>query len=278
MTESVMEQSRAEMVIAENSLLPPAATERRSICDSGSPALSVPAANARPGYSGIEEHSAPLHSFMEHAMTILFPVMLAAVLYFSLARLFEINLLWTLLIALPVAWAVGDLVSGISHWVADTYGSEELPIVGAAILRPFRLHHKYPRDICTHNLFVTIGNTCIVAMPLMLLFLYLLWGENVSGLRAFAIFTAASIVGVTVLTNIFHKWAHAEEPSRLACALQKSRLVLTPQHHQNHHTQPFNTNYCITNGWLNPVLERIRFFRGLEYTLGKFGIKPHCDH
>ncbi len=85
-------------------------------------------------------------------MTLLFPFLLVAILYSSHVRLIELDLSWMLLIALPIAWAMGDLVSGISHWAADTYGSEQMPVIGASILRPFRLHHFYPRDICTHNI------------------------------------------------------------------------------------------------------------------------------
>jgi len=67
-----------------------------------------------------------------------------------------------------------------------------------------------------------------------------------------------------VATNQFHKWAHQENPSAFARWLQRKRLVLEPAHHQRHHTRPFDVNYCITNGWLNPVLNRLKFFRRLE--------------
>ena len=44
-----------------------------------------------------------------------------------------------------------------------------------------------------------------------------------------------------------------------------------------HHTEPFNMHYCITNGWLNPLLNKIKFFRRLEATLAFFGIrKANC--
>jgi hypothetical protein len=55
--------------------------------------------------------------------------------------------------------------------------------------------------------------------------------------------------------------------------LQRSRLVLGPAHHQLHHTKPFNMHYCITNGWLNPLLNKIKFFRGLEAMLSRLGIE-----
>jgi len=32
-------------------------------------------------------------------------------------------------------------------------------------------------------------------------------------------------------------------------------------------------NYCITNGWLNPLLNKLKFFRRLEALIGFFGIE-----
>jgi ubiquitin-conjugating enzyme E2 variant len=55
--------------------------------------------------------------------------------------------------------------------------------------------------------------------------------------------------------------------------LQSTRLVLRPDHHQIHHTKPFNMHYCITNGWLNPLLNKIGFFRGLEAGLRFVGLE-----
>jgi hypothetical protein len=49
--------------------------------------------------------------------------------------------------------------------------------------------------------------------------------------------------------------------------LQRSGLILGPEHHQRHHTAPFNTYYCITSGWLNPLLARSRFFERIHEPL-----------
>ena len=32
-------------------------------------------------------------------------------------------------------------------------------------------------------------------------------------------------------------------------------------------------NYCITNGWLNPLLNKLKFFRRLEAVIRFFGIE-----
>lgn len=225
------------------------------------------------GYSGIEEHSTPFHAFLEHSTTFLFPVLLVLSLYFSLSQLHETELLWLLAFAIPLSLILGDLVSGLVHWIADTYFSEETPVIGQSLVKPFRLHHLYPRDICTHDLVTTVGNVCIIAVPVLAICIYLLWSWDDSSWLAFAILCVALMSLATVLTNQFHKWAHQEQPSRMVCWLQRTRLVLPPAHHQIHHTRPFNMHYCITNGWLNPILNEIGFFRRLEGGLRLVGIE-----
>ena len=225
------------------------------------------------GYSGVEEHSTPFHAFLEHSSTYLFPVLLVASLYFSLSQLHELDLLWLTILAIPLSLVLGDLVSGLVHWTADTYFSEETPIIGPSLVKPFRLHHLYPRDICTHDLVTTVGNVCIIAVPVLAVCISLLWLWEASSWLAFLILCIALMSLATVLTNQFHKWAHQEAPSRFVRFLQRTRVVLRPSHHQVHHTKPFNMHYCITNGWLNPLLNKLRFFRGLEAGLRLVGIE-----
>ena len=229
--------------------------------------------NASSGYSGVEEHSGPLHSFLEHSTLLIFPVVFLLNLHWAGSRLYELELLWLVVLAVPLGIVGGDFISGMVHWAADTYGSEDMPVIGPSLVKPFRLHHIYPRDICTHGLVETTGNVCILAVPALSVSLYLMWLIPDSVLLAFSAVSFALMAAATVATNQFHKWAHQESPSDFARWLQRKRLVLDPQHHKRHHTQPFNVNYCITNGWLNPLLNKLRFFRRLEATLSFFGIK-----
>ena len=79
-------------------------------------------------------------------------------------------------------------------------------------------------------------------------------------------------------TNQFHKWAHQTHPPRFVAWLQEKRLVLSSSHHAIHHTYPHDRYYCITVGWLNPWLERIRFFPRLERLITHYtGAIPRQD-
>jgi ubiquitin-conjugating enzyme E2 variant len=160
------------------------------------------------------------------------------------------------------------------HWAADTYGEESTPVIGRSLVKPFRVHHVRPLEICEHGVVETVGNTCILAAPLLTLFVVVMSYVETSAAAAFAVFTAVVTVGVTVATNQFHKWAHQEMPPRVVRALQRSRIILSPGHHRAHHAEPFASSYAITNGWLNPLLNRTRFFRRLERALCAFGVRP----
>lgn len=239
------------------------------------------ASSPPPGYSGIAEHSTSAHAFLEHSTSILFPVLFVLNVYFSFDRLYELELVWLAALAIPLALVLGDFVGGLVHWAADTYFSEDTPVVGPALIKPFRQHHIFPRDICTHTLVSIVGNACILAVPILALCLYMLWVSQ-HGLLAFAILLTTLMAAATVATNVFHKWAHQEKPAAGVQWLQGMRLVLEPRHHQIHHTEPFEMHYCITNGWLNPLLNKIRFFRRLEATLRFLGInttnaRNSCD-
>lgn len=227
-----------------------------------------------PATGGTAQHAGSFHSFLEHSMLWVFPFIFAAVLYFSVGHLYEQEMLWLVLLGLPLGLVLGDLVTGMVHWAADTYCSEQTPIIGKSLIGPFRMHHIRPKEICIHGLAETLGNTCILAVPLLSLCLLLVWEESASLLTAFVVFTTVVVVGITVATNQFHKWAHQDSPHRLVAILQRARIILEPNHHEAHHTGSFDANYSITNGWLNPLLNRIDFFRRLERALCKIGIKP----
>lgn len=245
---------------------------RKSISRPSKPVISSTAAVLPPGegYSGVEEKSGALHSILEHVMTYAVPLLCAANLYLAARELGWASLAVVIIVGAPVAWILADFVSGLIHWFADTYGADDTPLFGPWLIKPFRQHHLYPRDICTHDLVLTIGNSCTIAAPFQAGLLYLLLSdEDVSVTKAALAFVFNLFAMAMVATNVLHKWAHAEKTNWLISRLHRSKVFLSPAHHNLHHTKPFDSNYCITNGWLNPLLERIRFFRRLDSVLCK---------
>ncbi|HEY4222124.1 MAG TPA: fatty acid desaturase CarF family protein [Myxococcota bacterium] len=176
-------------------------------------------------------------------------------------------------VAAVVGVLLADLFSGLVHWGFDRYFDEHTPLFGPAFVKPFRLHHTDAADILRHGFLETNGNTSLaVIIPLALLFLVPL---TAGGLFVVVAMMVAS--ALAVLTNQLHKWAHDPAPSSWVLRLQRWHLVLPRDHHARHHVFPHETNYCITTGWMNAPLNKLRLWRGLELTIALFGVDAHRD-
>lgn len=184
---------------------------------------------------------------------------------------------WLVLLAAVLGYLAADFVSGFVHWMADSWGSVEMPVVGKALLRPFREHHVDPEAITRHDFIETNGNNCLISIVPLLVAYFLPEGPERPWMLFFALFTG-SLVFWVMATNQFHKWAHLKEPRGVIALLQRLHLILPPAHHSVHHGAPFNTYYCITVGWLNYPLSWTRFFPSLEWLVTSLtGALPRKD-
>jgi hypothetical protein len=163
-----------------------------------------------------------------------------------------------------VGYFVTDFISGFVHWAGDSLGSETMPLLGAHFVKPFRFHHVDQKDITRHDFIETNGNNCILSVLLMLHVAVLM--PRTPGFFFYYGALMFSIALFTLGTNQFHKWAHADAATvhPIVRTLQRTGLILSPNHHDTHHTAPFETYYCITHGMLNPLLARTQFFRHAE--------------
>lgn len=178
--------------------------------------------------------------------------------------------------AFMLGFVAADFVSGVVHWLADTWGSVDLPIIGPALIRPFREHHVDPKAITRHDFVETNGNNCFVCIAPVALTAGLVPFESWTGV--FAGVLVFSLCLWIFCTNQFHKWSHLDDPPPAIAALQKLSLILPRDHHSVHHTAPYATYYCITVGWLNEPLHRLRFFRVLERMVSATtGLLPRED-
>jgi len=67
--------------------------------------------------------------------------------------------------ALMLGFVAADFLSGFIHWLADTWGTPEWPIIGRALIRPFREHHVDQKEITRHDFVETNGNNCFISLP-----------------------------------------------------------------------------------------------------------------
>lgn len=173
------------------------------------------------------------------------------------------ELVWMIPTAILVGLLLADLGSGMVHWLADTFGTPDMPVLGPNFVKPFREHHTDPKGITHHDFIEVNGNNCVVimlfGMPFFLLIpnngeVWAIWLEMVLLMKFAGIFA----------TNQIHKWSHQEEPPAFARFLQRMGVIMSVDHHNVHHTAPFDTYYCITTGWMNPVMEKLGVFPRLE--------------
>ena len=152
--------------------------------------------------------------------------------------------------------ALADLVAGAIHWLQDAYFTETTPVIGPLFIRPNIVHHHHPRFF-THltwwqsswDLSLVSAALLVIAWPLG----FLTWR-----LGLFATLSANA--------NEIHKWSHRTraENGRLISFLQDCRILQTSRHHGRHHLDPKNTYYCPITNFVNPLLERLHFWTGIE--------------
>ena len=160
-----------------------------------------------------------------------------------------------------------DFFSGLVHWAADSWGSIELPILGKNFIRPFREHHIDPTAITRHDWIETNGDNFMLAIIPMALSLYKFTTYSIEDINQMYSFDAFlfSLSLFVCLTNQIHKWSHTYFGlPKWVIFLQDLHLILPRQHHRVHHISPHETYFCITTGWLNYPLEKIKFWITLE--------------
>jgi ubiquitin-conjugating enzyme E2 variant len=169
---------------------------------------------------------------------------------------------------------LADFLSGVAHWAGDTVGDEHTPFIGRNFVTPFRLHHVDPKAITRHDFIETNGNSSVASLPALGVLLVIT--PRTAGFGLYFCLTLAIAALFVFCTNQFHKWAHDDVPPAAVRWLQRARIILSPEHHAIHHAAPHDKYYCITVGWMNPLLTRIKFFRACEALVAR--IAPHMLH
>ncbi len=182
---------------------------------------------------------------------------------------------WWVPLACATGLAAADFGSGLIHWGADTWGRDDLPVIGRRLLVPFRVHHINPDDFLRRRFVDTNGDVAFLTVPVVLGLLAVpvetAWGGPV------AVFGFA-LCGIGMMTNQIHQWAHMPSPPRPIRILQACGLVLGRGAHAAHHERPYDAHYCITTGWCNRPVEAIGLFRRLEVAITRVtGAQPRHD-
>ncbi|MCH1910532.1 fatty acid desaturase family protein [Leptospira noguchii] len=218
----------------------------------------------------LQKPNLTIHRILETLSVISF-VLLSIYFGYQLTRLFldyftvHSYLVWMFPLVVLLSWLGADFLSGLVHFLGDSVGSENTPIFGPAFIFPFRDHHVDPKGITRHDFIETNGNNCLVSLPILVYYVFF-WESGGVFSYLFASFWFFLLLGIFA-TNQIHKWAHQDSPSTFVIILQKYKLILGPKHHGVHHTPPHDTYFCITTGWLNPILKYVKFYEILRWML-----------
>lgn len=165
---------------------------------------------------------------------------------------------------------LADFAAGLIHWIEDAYFTEDTPVLGRLLIRPNIIHHHYPRFFTRYTWFQSSWDLLILGAVVIAG----AWAFNVLSWQVWL------FVAVSINANEIHKWSHRtrKENGPVISKLQDWHILQTPHQHALHHTDPKNTYYCPVTNLLNPVLEKIRFWAGLEWVIWRItGIRHRED-
>ena len=193
----------------------------------------------------------------------------------------DANLYTRTIVELLLALYVADFVTGCIHMLLDfqTVEDDELrlhfettvpaveefekmPLFTKATERDrylwnFHSHHEavFPSSDSQLELFMQLFQYVRVVWPLFFMGYYYGYIPEATS----RVWLVALIVGLP--TQQTHFLAHARKRGLLKDypfieALQDYRIILHPDAHSAHHTT-FNCNFCILNGWANPLMNQV---------------------
>jgi ubiquitin-conjugating enzyme E2 variant len=160
---------------------------------------------------------------------------------------------------LVAVWLLADFVSGVVHWAEDSYGSESTPVIGRWVVAPNLLHHRSPLAFVQRSWIASSWDLALVGVVVVA-------GAVIAGALTWH-------VGLFVLlganANQVHKWNHMRRSSLPGAirVLQRLRLLQSSSHHAGHHRGTKDSHYCVLTDFLNPLLDRVGWWRMLEKLL-----------
>lgn len=171
------------------------------------------------------------------------------------------------LIVLDVASVFGcllavDFITGVIHWAEDTWTAPgRSKLLDKYVVLDNIDHHRRPGLIRAGNYWAT--NRVCIALAFVAGCALVLCG--VHAWQAYLIVVLAS------QSNQVHLWAHSSDPPRVVAWLQRFGILQSRDHHGEHHKRPYASRFCTTTNYLNPLLDAIRFWHGLEWLVQRCG-------
>ncbi len=158
-------------------------------------------------------------------------------------------------------WIAADFITGMIHWWEDAYGNPNWKIIGKYVVEPNLVHHEQPHKLLEGSYWTRI-NTSFFAAAIMGTILWLI------GLHSWQVIVCLLFC---IQGNEVHAMSHRPDKitGLLARFLQKTGIFQSKKMHRWHHKAPYETNFCIMSDFVNPILNKIAFWKRLEYLILK---------
>ena len=173
-----------------------------------------------------------------------------------------------ILIGILLAVVIAEVISAMMHHAEDRYGNIEwidsknpiLRFIGKNVVSPNIEHHQFPGRIC-YSSYWERNNTTIIPSLILAACFWWCWPICLGFL-------------IMSQSNQIHMLSHKKSNSFIRF-LQKIRILNSPKLHAIHHKMPFSTDFAVITGFMNPILNFIRFWTILEIIYWVlFGIRP----
>jgi ubiquitin-conjugating enzyme E2 variant len=157
--------------------------------------------------------------------------------------------------AISISLLIADLMTGFVHWFEDTWlapGTSTL--LDRFVVNDNIDHHRHPGKIRAGHYWET-NRVCIALAAGAAVILALL------GVHAWEPYLVLALLSQS---NQVHMWAHSSSPPRPVAWLQRIGMLQSTRQHAQHHKRPYGSRFCTMTNYLNPLLDRVHFWRGLE--------------
>ncbi len=171
----------------------------------------------------------------------------------------SIAIVVSIILKLFVIIILADFISGFVHWLEDAYARPDMRFVGG-IARENLLHHEKPRDFLKKSWWQSSYDLIAIGLVVLAISYFVFGGVSIWLLL---------LMILSINSNQIHKWSHQNRSERpkIVTKLQDWKILQGVRQHAKHHTGQKNTDYCVITNLLNPVLEKINFWVGLEQAI-----------
>jgi len=181
--------------------------------------------------------------------------------FYLFALLFTLHLTWYGFIGIfLLSYFVTDFVNGYVHMYMDN--NQKYDSLFGPFIASFHLHHQTPnyREFPIYKIYFNESGSKFWLLPFLLITIVL----SLFSVNDYLLLSLILIGILSSVAEVSHFLCHNSQ-SKIVLFLQKSKLLLSMEHHINHHNRD-NQSYAFLNGTSDFLLDRIakRFYSGYK--------------